>query len=381
MQDCNSCHPQPVPQAENGWRQRLLAALAGMGIVLSLAASPVDAKPQPHKKAKKPVSSPQDAALDAQNAALRAAFQKRYEGLGFGHPLFLADCDTASETPKLLTDELLARFGKEIKSPKEARELSAEMAKMAREGDGAFAGGWSFLKKGGGEIDLYYAADMPNWQTPESWLAETLKATGAKLRAGALPTRGEMAPILLWHELFGHCTEESTAVLPEREEESEHRKNMCELRADIAAIVGVAHDTGSVDAMRKFVHMRAIMVFYGDADQEYNYAPQLDAVMEKIAETLGNPQKKEAFMALSDKQLLALADESHKAVAISGKEVEEALWALDDAQQARAGKLGGEPSPAARKVLARVAEAEAALLEMPALRPKNTYIPQPKPQR
>ena len=300
-----------IPQDENtsrNWRQRLAVALCGMGIALSLAGA-LEAKPEADSEGwdgRKP--RPRNVSHKA-----TAEFEARFARLSIAQPFILADYDEAKNYPSHIFRKAYKNLGG--KGAEQGAALMARfLAGCAREAGGGPVSGWWRVKAASGTADMLYAFDVPDDMSFASALASVSSHAGRNLRKDAGLEYDQLLRIVLYHEVFGHCTEslcphvKNMAIDAEHVDDFTYNRTLEELRADIASLVGMARDEGSTVSGRKLVHLRALHMFHDESDAPYDNIPELDAVNDRLDVMLANPQAKAALMAADDRGLVGMVD-------------------------------------------------------------------------
>lgn len=270
----------PVEAAQGGERvprerPRLAALLAGISLLSCLAMPPAFAKARSRESDKN----------------TRQEFTRRYEAIGPGHPFILVDNDIASSSPSQLFRAVRNRFNDLLPVESQA-SITLRLIETAREPDGPFANSLEFKSRTPDEMEMIsYAADVPDVMDFESWLYYVGEIIGRSVRKEAMIDDDAMFRQALYHEIFGHCTEHTCPEIGRLEagDNEDYSDSMCELRADIATLVGMARDTGSPHTGEAIAHMRAATVFNYDSSKIYDNALALDAVNARLANLVSLP--------------------------------------------------------------------------------------------
>ncbi len=379
-------HP-PRKEPPSVARQNLLTAFLGLGLLYGMGSTLLDADLMSRSGDRKPGGRKtfRHGRMVGKNFVpfnmddrLRAEFEARYAALGMPFPLFIFDSDAATHDVAGISSRLSAFWGGKV--PEETfREVATHISGMAGLRQGGFAGGCSVEDAEGRRISFHVVLDKPDFQSPESWLAEAMEATGRKLKSGALPSMEELARIILWHECFGHCTEEASEFLAAFPKDAPGMAMLRELRADAVAMTGMVRDCGDDGIAWRLCDMRALAVFHGGMDEDYATFPQRAEVARRLSGILEDPLRCATFMNMEDADIPGFVDRMLSEIVPSVPDLENGIWTLDDARRLRKGEVAGDGvSPLAREVLARVRDAENRILA-PMVPGEGALLPEPIP--
>jgi len=373
---------QPLPRRDMSpdvvrFRQSMVTVFLGAGLLYAMISNiyrvAIEARQEKDSFHKNKTASatrilPERDDLGATESAarLRQAFMRRHEALGLSRPLVILDGNRVLEDPDSVVQTLKDRFGNTLVD-EAAQELASGVTQMAMEGNGSVAGGYGFETPDGRAVEFYVVLDMPGTTLVSEGLTTILGTSGWRLRPETVPSRAEMACMVLWHECFGHCTEEDSIFMARVPRDDPGLPFLRELRADAMGMAAMVREAGHDGPARRMCDMRTLSAFHGEIDENYATIAQRSQIVARLGAVMADPARRTAFMSLDDRGLLQFVDMMLAEIVPSVPELENSIWSLDDVRRFRSGELSLEAlSPNGRNVLAGLDGAEKRLLVKPA---------------
>ena len=302
----------PVEVAAGGapqgawWKWKFLAVFACLGLAFQLWGAPAFGS-----AADIPLSG------DAYKTQL-SGFQSRINAAGFpGRTTVVLDrgraAESASYIVKTLGDALNAR-GDRLRNFGIVLEIKANTG-------GTF--GCAYQEKNNPESRLFdLGIILPN---PQDATARQKAASYADVDESR-PLRGDFAlsteafsTFTLHHEGLGHETEGADLMGPGVDCFSPYTLHLCELRADIAGVIGLARRDGNTKNARIIGHLRDLGAFNED-NAKYNTGAGIMAVCDALDETLANPEAARDFLTSSPQRMLEMVNSFFDGLKPSPKE-------------------------------------------------------------
>ncbi|HAU28908.1 MAG TPA: hypothetical protein DCW68_02205 [Rhodospirillaceae bacterium] len=283
------------------WRRKIVAVIAGIGILVSLAASPVRA------------ASPQREKQKFQERTAKE-FQQKLDNTREDQTLIFLDHKRAKESAAYILSTL-NKYTKRDERRLVTFESALKIKKIANETTTGFLYRVPVLSglnpKNPNHRCAVGMGNMPEVSRDELKTLLSGKYAQILFKPDFPANFEEMTRAVCYHEAFGHGTEGEDLYMMKAD--PSFRRNLKELRADIAAMVGTTRDTGTTRIGQTMCHLRTMSTFkqtltilqynapkHLPAVYGYNIGPNSQRAIDIMNGILAQPGGKDMVTSLDD---------------------------------------------------------------------------------